>query len=94
MSNGKRSISFINIALPKRINGIVMTSPTNSMPKCPFAAPAMPSTLSRLMTMSAMMIVFTASQKLSLSLTLPSSSSGSSSLTPIHSNSTLPMIWM
>ena len=44
--------------------------------------------------MSAMMIVFTASQKLLLSVTSPSSSSGSSSLTPIHSSSTLPMIWM
>src|SRR6476469_5674071 len=54
----------------------------------------MPSTLSMLITMSAMMIVFTASQKLSLSLTLPSSSSGSSSLTPIQSNSRLPRIWM
>ena len=42
------------------------------MPRWPLAAPAMPSTLSRLMTMSAMMIVFTASQKLLLSLMSPS----------------------
>src|SRR5665213_606275 len=31
-TTGKRSITFISIALPNRINGIVMTSPTNSIP--------------------------------------------------------------
>src|SRR5665213_2259959 len=31
-TTGKRSITFISIALPNSINGIVMTSPTNSIP--------------------------------------------------------------
>jgi len=92
MKIGKRSISFMISTLPKRISGIVITMPMNSIPRWPFAAPAMPSTLSRLMTMSAMTMMRTASQKLLLCSTSSPSSSAASSLTPIHSSSRLPMI--
>src|SRR5665213_407003 len=54
----------------------------------------MPSTLSMLITRSAMMIVFTATQKFAVSSTSPCSPSGSSSLAPIHSNSRLPASWI
>ncbi|MNN91214.1 hypothetical protein D3C81_2092920 [compost metagenome] len=87
---GKRSIRRISIALPNRINGMVMTMPTKSRPIWPFAAPAMPSTLSRLITMSAMMMVLTAPQKLSLAFSSAFSSSGISNLIPIHSSRIAP----
>ena len=64
------------------------------MPRWPFAAPAMPSTLSRLITMSATMMVLTAAQKCCVSPSSPPSSSGSSSLMPIQISSTLPTTWI
>src|SRR5258706_4191758 len=89
---GKRLISFMSIALPKRITGTVTTSPAISIHICPFAAPAIASTLSRLMMMSATMMLPIAAPSVDFCCTTPSSASSSatSSLMPIHSSRRLP----
>ena len=68
-----------------------MTSPNTSKGRLPFAAAATATTLSRLITRSATIIVPTAMRRRSLALTLCSPlSSSATSLTPIQSRSAAP----
>ena len=66
MTSGKRSISVSTKRLPQMMMGMLNSSPKTTRPRWSLAAPAMPMTLSRLITASAMMIVFTAPRRLVL----------------------------
>ena len=88
---GKRAIKRMKIWLPTTTMGMLMTSPNTMSGPLPFAAAATATTLSRLITRSATMIVHTAVSSRSLAWTLCSlPSSWAMSLTPIHSNSAPP----
>ena len=95
MIAGKRSISLITSWLPQTMIGIETSRPKITRPIwcCPAlsAAPAMAMTLSTLITRSATITVFTAAQSLSEAWMSPwPSSSGASSLTPIHTSRMAP----
>ena len=77
---------------PKMINGIEVRRPMMISVQLPFAAAAIATTLSRLMTRSAMAIVRTAPQTLLDSLTSFSSPSSTSSLIAIQKSNRLPMV--
>src|SRR5512139_1960037 len=94
-TSGKRSISRRMIFEPTTTSGIDTTRPKISSAMLPFAAPATPITLSRLITKSAIITVFTAPPSValpSISWPSPPPSSGSSSLMPIHSSASAPAI--
>ena len=100
MMIGKRSISLMTSWLPQMMIGIdtsrpKMTSGILWSPPAPSAAPAIAMTLSRLITKSATMTVFTAAHNLSLAwmLLCASSCSGNSSLMPIQNSSAAPTIF-
>ncbi|KAG0730834.1 hypothetical protein G6F23_015903 [Rhizopus arrhizus] len=81
---GKRSMTFNSSVLPKMTKGMLMARPKTSKVVSPIAAAATATTLSRLMTRSAIMIVRIAVSRLPCVLPAPSSSpSGNSSVTPM-----------
>ncbi|CFV94070.1 Uncharacterised protein [Bordetella pertussis] len=81
---GKRSITLSNSALPNMTSGMLMARPSTSSVVSPMAAAATATTLSRLMTRSAIMMVRIATSSEPWPFSAPSSSpSGSSSDTPI-----------
>lgn len=91
---GKRVRRLVIIEAPSTISGIEITRPATSSGIESLATAAMASTLSRLMTISAMATVCTAFQSLLLAAIESSSLSPSSmtSLTAIQTNSPAPMI--
>jgi hypothetical protein len=91
---GKRSISFSTNRLPQTMIGMLTTRPNTTSTRLSLAAAAMPITLSRLITASAMTMVRIAPPRLVAALiSWPPSSCGISSFTPIHSSSRPPTIF-
>lgn len=90
---GKRSIQRMMSCDENTISGMLTSSPSTSSSRLPWAAAAMPMTLSRLITRSATMITRTACQKPDTSTDPPSASSaGTISRTAIHSSKSAPTV--
>ena len=92
MMTGNRCINFINIVAPKTTNGMLTARPMTSNATLSLATPATASTLSRLITKSAMSTALIALRRLLGLSTCSSSLFGTSKPIAIHRRRSPPMI--